>query len=88
MSTRERFDRTLAEAQSHTSLVVVDLRGLTFMDSAGVHAILDADVWARYGGGRLVVVPGPAQVWRLFTLTAADRRLEILELDPADEPPA
>ena len=86
LTTRERFARTLAGAQSGAHLVVVDLRGLTFMDSAGVHAILAADGRARHGRRRLMVIPGPAQVRRLLALTGADQRLELLDADPDIEP--
>ncbi len=86
LATSSHVDRSLAEAQSDTRLVVVDLRLVTFMDSAGVHALLDADGRARREGDRLLVAPGPVQIKRLLALTGLSERLEILELDPADQP--
>ncbi|MGH2909221.1 MAG: STAS domain-containing protein [Solirubrobacteraceae bacterium] len=86
LAARGQFDRTLAAAQSDTHLVVVDLRGVAFMDSAGLHSILDGHVRARRQDARLLLVPGSGQTRRLLALTGADRRLEILDLDPGDEP--
>ncbi|MDQ6776924.1 MAG: STAS domain-containing protein, partial [Actinomycetota bacterium] len=68
------------------AMVVLDLRKLTFMDSAGVHVIVNASVRARQAGCRLVLVRGPAQVDRIFTLTGAADVLEIGDLDSVEAP--
>jgi hypothetical protein len=39
--------RTLSEAQAHSDLVVLDMRELTFMDTAGAHVIIDAAIKRR-----------------------------------------
>jgi anti-anti-sigma factor len=52
-------------------LVVLDLRKLAFMDSCGVHAIVDASIRARQLGERLLLLAGPPGVDRVFTLTAS-----------------
>jgi anti-anti-sigma factor len=87
LATVSRLRHTLGEAQSNARLVVLDLRELTFMDSAGIHAILDAATDARQAAGRLILVRGPAPVDRILTLTGACEKVEIFDLDPA-EPPA
>jgi anti-anti-sigma factor len=51
------------------SAVVLDLSRLTFMDSTGVRATLDARVLCERRGYRFSLIPGPAQVQRLFELT-------------------
>jgi anti-anti-sigma regulatory factor len=56
------------------------------MDSAGVHAILDATLRATAGGRRLVLVRGPSHVDRVFDLTRASDTLEIVDLDPIEPP--
>ena len=81
-----RLARTLEEALHHARLVVLDLRELTFMDSAGLHAIIDAGVRARHERHRLMLVRGPAQVLRLFALTGTGQDVEILDLDPDEQP--
>lgn len=48
------------KVKAHPHRVVVDLSGLRYMDSAGIHALLDAqaDLMAR-GGSLAVGRPGP-----------------------------
>jgi anti-sigma B factor antagonist len=45
-------------------VVVIDLRGLTFMDTSGIHLLLEARAQCRASGRMLLVVPGPAPVQR------------------------
>ena len=55
---------------------VVDLRGLTFIDSSGVSGVMSAARRARDAGARLVCVPGSPQIRRVFELTGVDTVLE------------
>jgi anti-sigma B factor antagonist len=71
LAAARRLERTLRKAQAEASEVVVDLRDLTLVDCSGIGVIVDAAVRARRAGHRLTVVPGPAQVTRVFTLTGA-----------------
>jgi anti-anti-sigma factor len=73
----------LLGAQADAMLVMLDLRGLTFMDSNGVHLILRAARRARGTGGRLVVVRGQGQVERLLALVNIDQELESVSTAPA-----
>jgi len=55
--------------------LVVDLRGLDFLDSSGVHLL---ERWARLADCeefRFAVVPGPADVRRAISLAGAHERL-------------
>jgi anti-sigma B factor antagonist len=72
------LDRALTEAQDGAALVVLDLRGLTFCETAGLHVMLRADERAREQGGRFVVVPGPPAVQLVFERTVIDARLQIV----------
>jgi anti-sigma B factor antagonist len=63
-------------------LIVLDLRGLTFLDSSGIRMILAADARAREQGRRLALVPGPEPVHRIFELALLDRRLDFVP-DPS-----
>lgn len=58
--------------------LVLDLSGLRFMDSAGVHAVLEAERLMESYGGRLAVVTGPDRVGSVFTLTGAHVRVPLL----------
>jgi anti-anti-sigma factor len=84
----------LRDALAHARMVVLDLRQLSFMDAAGLHVICDASESAEAQDRRLVLVRGPAQVDRVFTLTGLSEKLymvDVAELDgnlaPAQAPP-
>ncbi len=62
--------------------VVLDLRGLTFMDSTGLRLVIRWDTAARADGFRFAVVPGEEVVQRVFRLTGMDGHLTV-----ADPPP-
>src|SRR3954452_10019802 len=55
--------------------VVIDLRELSFLDSAGVHTLVAAQRSADRRGAALSVVRGPHEVHRVFELTATDSLL-------------
>jgi anti-anti-sigma factor len=76
--------RTLLAPQLQARMVVLDLRELDFIDGVGVHAIVMASIRARRAGRRLVLVPGPPNISRVFTLTGATYGLEIGEIDVSD----
>jgi anti-sigma B factor antagonist len=58
--------------------MVLDLSGITFMDSTGLSAILVTEMHARMRGQRFSVVEGPPHVNELFRLTGVDNFLEIV----------
>src|SRR5881227_2008128 len=75
-----------AEAQS-PPVLLIDLRGLQFMDSTGLRTILSADARARDAGRRLVIVQGDENIQRVFQVTRLYERVEIVS-DPADVEPS
>jgi len=60
--------------------VVIDLSGLTFIDSTGLRAILAGKERLIESGCEMLFVPGPPQVQRLFTVTGL---LDVLSFTPA-----
>ena len=80
------LEQTLREAQQCARVVVLDLRELTFIESTGVHVILDAAANVRPGKGRLIVVRGPTHVDRALTLTDASSQVMIIDLHPSEAP--
>lgn len=52
--------------------VVVDLRGLEFIDSAGLHVLLDGQRRLREGGRTVLLRRGPKAVQRMFELSHTD----------------
>jgi anti-anti-sigma factor len=59
--------------------LVLDLSGLTFMDSTGIRAILQAEQYARMHGAELVVVRPPDSVMRVLELVGLDEQLELVD---------
>lgn len=73
------LEKTMAELPtSDAELVVVDLRGLQFMDSTGLHLLIQAQQQAHDLGRRFALVRGPDQVQRLFDLTGLTETLTIV----------
>ena len=83
ISSAPTLDDALAELEAEApELIVVDLRGLEFMDSTGLRTLVGADQRARKHGRRLAIVRGPEAVDRVFNVTRLDERLELVD-DPA-----
>ena len=80
------LEQALREAQLCAPVVVLDLRELTFIESSGVHVILDAAGGVRRGDGRLILVRGPAQVDRALMLTGVPSQVLIVDLHPGEAP--
>ena len=85
LATSPQLERTLDEAPAR--LVVLDLRDLGFMDSAGVHTIIEASVRAREDGRRLILLRGTPNVDRVFALTGSTDELEIGDIEPVLDTP-
>jgi anti-sigma B factor antagonist len=73
----------LALEERRPPVLVMDLRGVTFLDSSGLRLILEADLRARRAGRRLAVVRGPEAVHRVFLIALLDKRLDFVD-DPAE----
>jgi anti-sigma B factor antagonist len=71
IATAPQLQRALADALEQARLVVLDLRDLGFIDSSGVHVIVDASCRAREIGRRLVLVRGYEVVDRMFSLAGS-----------------
>ena len=76
LDTMGELNEALAADNGLQATTVVDLRGLTFIDSSGVSGVLSAARRARDAGARLVCVPGPPQIRRVFEMTGIDTVLE------------
>ena len=48
--------------------LLLDLSGLSFIDSCGVHALINARNRCAQQGARLVIIPGPRAVQRVFEI--------------------
>jgi anti-sigma B factor antagonist len=59
--------------------LVLDLSGVSFMDSSGLHAVLVTKDLCDRRGCELLFVPGSAQVQRLFELSGVLPQLKFCE---------
>lgn len=69
----ERVEATEAES------IVIDLAGLTFIDSTGLRLIYNAHVRLRRDAGRLALLRGSEGVQRLFRLIALEDQLPFVD---------
>jgi anti-sigma B factor antagonist len=66
-------------AGSDADLIIVDLRELEFMDSTGLHALVNAQRRIEELGRRFALVRGGESVQRLFELTGVVDGLTIVD---------
>jgi anti-sigma B factor antagonist len=79
VATIERADEALSDVEVQPSdTVVLDLSGVTFIDSTGLRFLLLADKRARQGRWRLALVPAPPDVQRIFKLTRLEDQLPFM----------
>ncbi len=90
-----RLEAAFAEVcTGEPGLVVLDLRNLTFIDSSGLRALVRGHQLCQMRAHELKVIPGPANVQRLFELTGMNKILPFEAPEPglgeppsSDEPP-
>jgi anti-sigma B factor antagonist len=84
IDTVHRVEAALAELREEGwANLVLDLRGLTFMDSTGLRLVIRWHTAARDEGFQFAIVPGPDVVQRVFRLTGMDAHLTVAEPPPA-----
>jgi anti-anti-sigma factor len=69
-------------ASGPLSRLVLDLRRVTFVDSAALQMILEVDARCRRDGAEFILVRGSGQVERVLELTGLTDKLNVV-----DEPP-
>lgn len=78
--TAPQLSDALREALAEARLVVLDLCELDFIDTAGVHVIVDATERASGDGRRLTVLRAPGHVGAIFELTRTDAAVELADV--------
>lgn len=81
-----QLDAALRLAWASADTIVLDVRGLEFIDFSGTTLLTEADRRIRRSGGRLIVVRGSADLEWLFALYGIDRVLEFVDPTPAGVP--
>ncbi len=75
--------RELLRVEGRVARVVLDARGLSFLDAGGIHILLHASKRAKRGGWDLAVIRGRKANESLFGLPNIARRLRLVD-DPAE----
>ena len=88
----ELEDRLSRAFDAGAELVILDLRGIEFMDSTGLRVLLSAHQRAHESGRRFALVRGADQVERVLTLTGVRDLLTVVDapeelLAAGDQPP-
>jgi anti-anti-sigma factor len=84
LSSRNRFDFHLGFVLSgEPDHVVIDLRGLSFIDSSGIQLLLDAHAASRENGFRLWLVSGEGQVRQTLHICGVTELMPLYEEPPA-----
>jgi len=78
----ESIETTLLPLEERYRTLIVDLSGVTFLDSTGLRAIVSADARARKSGLELKIVRGPERVQKILYLAGLDKILPLV--DPGD----
>src|SRR3954454_3711431 len=78
ISNVERFEEVLMELeQPRPELLVLDLRGVQFIDSTGLSLLLNADARARRQSRRVTIVSGSGAAKRTRPTAALDQTLDV-----------
>ena len=70
--------RELLRVEGDFQRVVLDARGVSFLDAVGLHVLLHASQRAELGGWELRVIRGSAAIDRLFRFPQIARRLRLV----------
>jgi anti-sigma B factor antagonist len=73
---RSRIDEARAAAVDR---VILDLRATTFLDSSGLHLIVETETWARSNDTVFAIVAGPADVQHTFDVAGVTGRLPFVD---------
>ena len=80
LSTVPKVEEALRRVEeSRPEVIVLDLGGVTFLDSTGLRMVVTADQRARAEDRRLAVVRGPESVQRVFAITRLDEHLDMVD---------
>ena len=83
VATVERLREPLHAAEQDAQVVVLDLRGVGFMDTSGLQLVFDEQRRSAQSAFEFVVVRGSLQLQRLFDIAGFGERLRLVD-DPAD----
>jgi anti-sigma B factor antagonist len=78
-ATRDELTGLLASIEDlGASTLVLDMRDLAFIDSAGLHVLIAAHRRALTGGWTFQIMTGPGPVWRALMLSGLTNELNFI----------
>jgi anti-sigma B factor antagonist len=76
----DQLEHELLRVEATDALtIILDLSGLTFVDSTGLRAILRAHARSRADSNRLALLRGPTSVQRLFEICGVSELLPFVD---------
>jgi anti-sigma B factor antagonist len=75
----ELAEAGVAALAAGAAVVIVDLSGVTFLDSTGLAALVTINNQARNGGATLIIARPRARVRHLFRITGLDMAFTITD---------
>jgi anti-sigma B factor antagonist len=82
LATVEALQAEIDAAAGETKSIVLDLREVAFIDSAGLRLVVQSTKALEAVGGTFAVVRGPREVQRVFDLVGLDGRVTMLDQPP------
>jgi anti-sigma B factor antagonist len=73
---RERTNEVMAAGPTR---LVLDLRATTFLDSSGLHLVLEMDEWAAANGAEFMIVGGPRAIRVAFDAAGLSACLPLVD---------
>lgn len=70
----------LAAEATDVATIVIDIEAVSFIDSAGLRALLEASARSRQDADRLRITRGTTQAQRLFALACVETQLPLTDL--------
>ena len=87
LTTGEEFAAAFRDAALDSDAVLVDLRGLAFMDSTGIRGLMRAKALADGSGVRLAVLNGSGPPHRVLELAGVEDAIEMVDDESQLDPP-
>jgi anti-sigma B factor antagonist len=78
LSTSPDFEAAIASVREDATLIVLDLSAVTFIDSSGIHVILDAAARLRASDRRLALLRHSRVIERLFAIVGVTDEVELV----------
>jgi anti-sigma B factor antagonist len=76
LATADQFQREIGQlVDAGFMRIVIDLRGVVFLDSTALHVLIAAHARAQQDNWELAIIPAPRAVHRVFEITGANDRL-------------